>query len=66
MPYLADMGTIRGDFSNDSPTLANVEKRAVANLLHASETQDEAKHEIEYWFGKNFKAHPYKRYGVDE
>lgn len=66
MPYKAEMGTIRGDFSIDSPLLANKEKRAVANLLHASETPEEAAHEIEYWFGKNFKIHAYKRYGVDE
>ncbi len=66
MPYQAEMGTIRGDFSIDSPLLANSEKRAVANLLHASETPEEAKHEIEYWFGKNAKIYSYKRYGVDE
>src|SRR3989344_2816120 len=52
LPYQADMGTIRGDFSNDSPAIANAEKRAVANILHASETPEEAKHEIEHWFGK--------------
>lgn len=61
-PYLADMGTIRGDFSNDSPALANVEKRAVANILHASETSEEAIHEIEHWFGKK-QLHSYKRHG---
>lgn len=66
MPYKAEMGTIRGDFSIDSPLLANSEKRAVANLLHASETPEEAKHEIEYWFGKNAKIYSYKRFGVDE
>lgn len=52
LPYQADMGTIRGDFSNDSPVIANAEKRAVANILHASETPEEAAHEIEHWFGK--------------
>ncbi|OHB09718.1 MAG: nucleoside-diphosphate kinase [Candidatus Zambryskibacteria bacterium RIFCSPLOWO2_12_FULL_45_14] len=52
LPYRADMGTIRGDFSNDSPALANSEKRAVMNLVHASETPEEAKHEINHWFGK--------------
>src|SRR3989344_5534041 len=36
LPYIADMGTLRGDYSNDSPALANSEKRAVMNLLHAS------------------------------
>ncbi len=51
MPYLADMGTIRGDYSNDSPAVANAEKRAVANVMHASETPEEATHEIEHWFG---------------
>jgi len=66
LPYKAEVGTIRGDFSIDSPLLANTEKRAVANILHASETPEEAQHEIEHWFGKNFKAHSYKRYGVDE
>lgn len=65
MPYLADMGTIRGDYSNDSPALANAEKRAVANLVHASETPEEAEHEIRYWFGDK-KIHAYKRFGVDE
>lgn len=62
MPYQAEMGTIRGDFSNDSPALANAEKRAVANLIHASETPEEAAHEIEYWFG-NAPIHTYKRHG---
>ena len=62
MPYLADMGTIRGDFSVDSPALANAEKRAVANILHASETPEEAQHEIEHWFEKD-AIHSYKRHG---
>jgi nucleoside-diphosphate kinase len=64
MPYVADMGTIRGDFSNDSPALANAEKRAVMNLLHASETPEEAEHEIEYWFGES-PIFEYKRFGID-
>lgn len=64
--YQAEMGTIRGDFSSDSPLLANKEKRAAMNLIHASETQEEAEHEIEHWFGKGFKFHSYKRFGIDE
>jgi nucleoside-diphosphate kinase len=64
MPYIADMGTIRGDYSNDSPALANAEKRAVMNLIHASETPEEAQHEIEYWFGKS-PIYAYNRFGVD-
>jgi nucleoside-diphosphate kinase len=62
MPYLADMGTLRGDFSNDSPALANAEKRAVANIVHASETPEEAEHEIKHWFGDK-KIQGYKRHG---
>jgi nucleoside-diphosphate kinase len=65
MPYIADMGTIRGDFSADSPAIANSEKRAVMNLVHASETPEEAAHEIEFWFGER-KAFQYKRFGIDE
>ncbi|MBI1974478.1 MAG: nucleoside-diphosphate kinase [Candidatus Zambryskibacteria bacterium] len=64
LPFQADMGTIRGDFSNDSPALANKEKRAVMNLLHASETAEEARHEIKHWF-EGIKALQYKRFGVD-
>lgn len=51
LPYLADVGTIRGDFSADSPAVANVEKRPVLNIVHASETPAEAEHEIKHWFG---------------
>lgn len=65
MPYLAEMGTIRGDYSADSAISANREKRAVFNLVHASETPMEAKHEIEHWFGKK-QIFKYKRFGVDE
>jgi nucleoside-diphosphate kinase len=65
MPYIADMGTIRGDYSADSPASANKEKRAVENIIHASETPEEAEHEINYWFGDN-NIFEYKRYGIDE
>ncbi|MDO8423992.1 MAG: nucleoside-diphosphate kinase [bacterium] len=64
LPFQAEMGTIRGDFSIDSPALANSEKRAVMNLVHASETATEAQHEIEHWFG-DIKSLNYKRFGVD-
>ncbi len=50
MPAQADMGTIRGDFSVDDATAANRDKRAVRNLVHASETPEEAEHEISFWF----------------
>jgi nucleoside-diphosphate kinase len=60
MPSGAEMGTIRGDYSVDSAAAANRDKRAVRNLVHASETPQEAKHEIEYWFAPE-EIHPYKR-----
>ncbi len=65
MPSNAALGTIRGDYSVDSAALANKDKRAVMNLVHASETPTEAMHEIEYWFGKSH-IFAYKRFGVDE
>ena len=66
MPYLAEMGTIRGDYSADSAISANTERRAVYNLVHASETPQEAKHEIDHWFGKRQSVFKYKRFGIDE
>ena len=45
-PAVAEMGTIRGDFSVDSAVQANSSKRAVHNIIHASGTIEEAKHEI--------------------
>lgn len=65
LPYMAEMGTIRGDFSADSPLLANKERRAIMNLVHASETPEEAAHEIKHWFGDT-TIYSYKRFGIDE
>jgi len=50
MPALAEMGTIRGDFSVDDATAANRDKRAIHNIIHASETPGEAEHELGFWF----------------
>ena len=41
LPNVADPGTIRFDFSCDSPALANREKRPVFNLVHASDPDEE-------------------------
>ncbi len=60
IPANAELGSIRGDFSVDSPALANKEKRSILNLVHASETPEEAAHEIAYWFG-DAPVFPYKR-----
>jgi nucleoside-diphosphate kinase len=51
-PRSAAAGTIRGDFSVDSYDLADVEKRSVKNVIHASSSVDEAKREIAVWFQK--------------
>jgi len=51
LPFKAAVGTIRGDFSVDSPSVANTEKRSIHNLFHASETPQEAANEIQLWFG---------------
>jgi nucleoside-diphosphate kinase len=51
LPFKAEPGTIRGDFSVDSPAVANVEGRAIHNVVHASEIESEANTEIALWFG---------------
>jgi nucleoside-diphosphate kinase len=63
-PSFADPGTIRGDFSVDSPNLANDQKRAVRNLIHASGEPEEAQHEMGVWFGEG-ELHDYKRTDED-
>jgi len=60
MPALAEMGTIRGDFSVDSSIAANKGKRAVRNIVHASGTIEEAEREIAFWFSPE-EIHDYKR-----
>ncbi len=50
LPFRAAPGTIRGDFSIDSPTVANIAKRPVRNLIHASGSLEEAAVEIPLWF----------------
>jgi len=60
LPYLADMGTVRGDFSVDSPAAANKDKRSVHNVMHASENKEEAEHELKEWFAPE-EVHDYKK-----
>lgn len=50
IPAVAKPGTIRGDYSDDSPIKANAEKRAIKNLVHASGDKKEAEFEINLWF----------------
>lgn len=63
-PVFAEPGTVRGDFSLDSPALANMNKRAVRNMMHASGTEEEAKFEIQLWFHEN-ELQNYKRADED-
>jgi nucleoside-diphosphate kinase len=52
-PLTSDVGTIRGDLTNDSYELANLDSRAVRNLVHCSDQVEEAKREIAIWFKEN-------------
>ncbi len=49
-PATSDVGTIRGDFTIDSFPLANVDDRAVRNLVHCSDNLADATREIGIWF----------------
>lgn len=50
VPVFAEAGTIRGDFSKDSAVLANMQKRGIKNVVHASGSKEEAEFEISHWF----------------
>tara|TARA_B100002051_G_C16731401_1_gene638456 strand:- start:566 stop:1171 length:606 start_codon:yes stop_codon:yes gene_type:complete len=49
-PTTSDVGTIRGDYTLDSFAHATYENRAVRNLVHQSESPEEAEREIKIWF----------------
>jgi len=49
-PATSDVGTIRGDYTVDSYGHATLENRAVRNLVHQSESPEEAEREIAIWF----------------
>lgn len=50
IPYHASPGTIRGDFSTNSPDLASYLGMACQNLIHAADSEETAEREIECWF----------------
>ena len=58
-PLSSDIGTIRGDYVLDSYKHADIQKRAVRNLIHASSCVEEASKEIEIWFN-NKEIVPYR------
>ena len=49
-PAAAPPGTIRGDLSSDTIALADAEDRGLFNLVHAADSPDSARREIEHWF----------------
>lgn len=52
-PRTSDVGTIRGDFMLDSYEMADLDERAIRNIIHASSSVDEAEKEIAIWFKEN-------------
>ena len=59
LPSKAQPGTITGDYSFDSSSLANSSQRAIRNLVHASGNEEEAEFEINLWF-KPGELHDYQ------
>lgn len=59
LPFMAPVGTIRGDYSIDNPIIANAQIRPIHNLAHASGNTKEAEHEIALWFEKH-EVYDYK------
>ncbi len=51
-PATSDVGTIRGDYTLDSYQMANVDERAVRNLIHCSDNLDDANREVAMWFAE--------------
>lgn len=49
-PLTSDVGTIRGDYTLDSYELSSIDNRAVRNLVHCSDSIEEARREIPIWF----------------
>ena len=49
-PLTSAMGTIRGDYTIDSYEIADIDKRAVRNLVHCSGNATEAAQEVPLWF----------------
>lgn len=60
LPNMAAPGTIRFDFSSDSPRRANDEKRPVFNLVHASDPDEvrDGRQAAEYEIGLVFPGLP--------
>lgn len=60
-PRQANPGTIRGDFAMiESYALANDKERVLRNLIHASDSKENAEREISLWFSKS-EIHKYSK-----
>jgi len=60
-PRQASPGTIRGDFAMiESYALANDKGRVLRNLIHASDSKENAEREIKLWFAKS-EIHKYPK-----
>lgn len=62
-PMNAMPGTIRGDLAFDSYQLSDASGRPIQNLIHASDSPENAENELKIWF-KEEELFPYQR--VDE
>lgn len=58
-PKSSPPGTIRGDFAHQSYGWMDKKSAVVRNLIHASSSKKDAKHEIALWFKKS-EIHPYQ------
>ncbi len=63
-PAKADPSTIRGMYSTDSYSLADERGRPIRSIVHASDSPEVAKKEIDVWFKKG-EIHEYKRCDED-
>ena len=63
-PSEAPPGTIRGDYSLESPKVANTQGRTIRNLIHASGNVEEAEFERKLWFREK-EIYEYKRAGEE-
>lgn len=53
LPLMAQPGTITGDYSFDSSSIANNDMRPIRNLVHASGNVEEAEFEVHLWFSES-------------
>jgi nucleoside-diphosphate kinase len=51
-PLSSVPGTIRGDYTVDSYSAADIDNRSVRNIIHSSGSIEEAEKEIDLWFKK--------------